>query len=100
MPGSIFVLHEDGALVEMRETSYDSEALLQRLLAEYPNLLAGDQIDPVAPRRWLLVTRELRVSGDEGVDRGSLDHGGSSLISRRRPRSRGTGDVIGPKRRY
>jgi hypothetical protein len=73
MPGSIFVLHDDGMLIEMRETSYDSEALLQRLLAEYPNLLAGDQIDPVEPRRWLLVSREMRVSGDEGVDRGSLD---------------------------
>ncbi len=74
MPGSIFVLHEDGALVEMRETPYDSEALLQRLLADYSNLLAGDQIDPEKPRRWLLVSREMRVSGDDGADRGSLDH--------------------------
>src|SRR5207237_515196 len=38
------------------------------------NLLAGDQIDPVEPRRWLLVSREMRVSGDEGAERGSLDH--------------------------
>ena len=74
MPGSIFVLHEDGALVEMRETPYDSEALLQRLLADYSNLLAGDQIDPEKPRQWLLVSREMRVSGDDGADRGSLDH--------------------------
>ena len=74
MPGSIFVLHDDGTLMEMQETPYDSEAVLQLLLADYPNLLAGDQIDPAHPRRWLLVSREMRVSGDEGADRGSLDH--------------------------
>lgn len=39
---------------EMREQSYDSEALLQTLLARYPNLLAGDQIGGTAPRRWLV----------------------------------------------
>jgi hypothetical protein len=74
MPGSIFLVHDDGKLVEMKETPYDSEALLQGLLADYSNLLAGDQIDPDHPRRWLLVTREMRVSGDEGTDRGYLDH--------------------------
>jgi hypothetical protein len=74
MPGSIFILHDDGTLVEMKETPYDSEALLQGLLADYSNLLAGDQIDPDNPRRWLLVTREMRVSGDESTDRGYLDH--------------------------
>jgi hypothetical protein len=58
----------------MKETAYDSEALLQRLLADYSNLLAGDQIDPDHPRRWLLVTREMRVSGDESTERGYLDH--------------------------
>lgn len=74
MPGSIFILQEDGRVIETRETPYNSEDLLQRLLADYPNLLAGDQINPAEPRRWLLVSREMRVSGDEGADRGSLDH--------------------------
>ena len=75
MPGSIFMLLAMTARwSEMKETPYDSEALLQRLLADYSNLLAGDQIDPDNSRRWLLVTREMRVSGDEGADRGSLDH--------------------------
>jgi hypothetical protein len=74
MPGSILILQENGKVVETRETPYDSEGLLQRLLADYPNLLAGDQINPAEPRRWLLVSREVRVSGDEGADRGSLDH--------------------------
>ena len=74
MPGSIFILREDGTLIEMQERPYDFEALLQRLLADFSNLLAGDQINPEKPRRWLLVSREMRVSGDEGADRGYLDH--------------------------
>ena len=74
MSGSIFILHDDGNLVEMKETPYDSEALLQRLLADYSNLPAGDQIDPDNPRSWLLLSREMRVLGDEGTDRGYLDH--------------------------
>jgi hypothetical protein len=74
MPASIFVIGDDGALIEMKETPYDSEALLQGLLADYPNLLAGDQFRSDQPRRWLLVSREMRVLGDEGADRGYLDH--------------------------
>src|SRR5205085_9682564 len=54
---------------------YDSEDVLQVLLAKYPNLLAGDQMDSVAPRRWLLISREMGVpSEEEGGDRWSLDH--------------------------
>ena len=33
MPGSIFVLHDDRTLMEMKETPLRSEAVLQRLLA-------------------------------------------------------------------
>jgi hypothetical protein len=44
MPRSIFIFHDDGTLVEMKETHYDSEGLLQRLLADYSNLIAGDQL--------------------------------------------------------
>ena len=41
--GGIFLLSGD-KLVEMREQAYDSEDLLQALLAKYSNLLAGDQL--------------------------------------------------------
>lgn len=71
----MFVLQGDGGLVEMTEQPYDTEAVLQELLAKYPNLLAGDQIDAASPRRWLLVSREMGVPGEEdGGDRWSLDH--------------------------
>ncbi|MDG6249865.1 hypothetical protein [Methanocalculus sp.] len=52
MQGEIFLLQGDEELVEMKEKAYDSEDLLQKLLADYPKLLAGNQIDPVNPRRW------------------------------------------------
>jgi hypothetical protein len=59
----------------MEEAPYDSEALLQKLLADHPDLLAGDQIDAEEPRRWLLVTREMAVPGEQdGAGRWSLDH--------------------------
>ena len=75
MSGVIYTLQDDGQLVEMSEKSYDSEDLLQRLLASYPALMAGDQIDSAAPRQWLLVSREFGVpSEEEGGGRWSLDH--------------------------
>jgi len=59
----------------MEEQAYESEALLQELLASYPSLLAGDQINPSAPREWLLVKREAGIPGEEGGgDRWSVDH--------------------------
>jgi hypothetical protein len=59
----------------MEESGFSSEDLLQRLLADYPDLLAGEQVDPEAPRRWLLVTREFGVPDAEGAaERWSLDH--------------------------
>ena len=75
MPGGIYLVRDDDDLVEMNETPYDSEDLLQELLAKYPNLLAGDQMSTDAPRRWLLVSREMGLPSDElqGA-RWSVDH--------------------------
>jgi hypothetical protein len=74
MSGGIFLL--DGEeLVEMREQPYDSEDLLQTLLAKYPNLLAGGDQLAGSPRRWLLVRREAGVPNREaGGSHWSLDH--------------------------
>lgn len=75
MGGGIFLIGNGGDLVEMRERPYESEDVLQDLLARYPNLLAGDQVDTASPRRWLLVCREAGVPGEEGgFGRWSLDH--------------------------
>lgn len=75
MPGKIYVLQDDGNLQAMTEQPYDSEKLLHSLLASYPDLLAGDQIDEAAPRRWLLLSREVGIPmGEGGGNELSLDH--------------------------
>jgi hypothetical protein len=74
MGGGIYLIQGDEQLVEMTEQLYDSEDLLQALLAKYPSLLAGDQMG-VAPRRWLLVGREASLPSEEdGGGRWSVDH--------------------------
>ena len=59
----------------MGEEEYDREDDLQALLAEYPKLLAGAQMTPDAPRRWLLIRREMLVPDEEDTSgRWSVDH--------------------------
>jgi hypothetical protein len=75
MGGVIYLIRDDGELVEMTEQEYDSEALLQELLAKYPKLLAGDQMDSDNPRRWLFISREAGVPDEEdGSNRWAVDH--------------------------
>ena len=75
MAGRIYLLNGESKLIAMEEAPYDSESLLQTLLADHPDLLAGDQINVEEPRRWLLVSREMAVPGEQdGAGRWSLDH--------------------------
>ncbi len=75
MTGTIYHLTNDDRLLPMTEAPYESESLLQELLASYPSLLAGDQVNPTAPREWLLVRREAGVPSEEGGgNRWWLDH--------------------------
>jgi hypothetical protein len=75
MSSKIYLINEDENLLALRETEYDSEDLLQRLLASHPDVLAGEQIDAGDPRRWLLVEREYGVpDAEDASDRWALDH--------------------------
>ncbi len=75
MPGSIFIIQNDDTLVEMTHQPYTTEDHLQRFLERYPSLLAGDQVDAAAPRRWLLIAREMPIPDrEDGSGRWSLDH--------------------------
>lgn len=66
---------KEGNLFPMTETSFEKEDILQELLAKYPDLLAGDQIDPDNPRRWLFIARELGIPDEtDESDKWSLDH--------------------------
>ena len=72
---SIFPLQDHAGLVEMTQQPYESERLLQRLLAAHPSILAGDQFNGSEPKRWLLIDREVGVPEEQdGCDRWSLDH--------------------------
>ncbi len=63
------------ALIPMVETKYTQEEILQELVARYPDLLPGDQINSEHPRRWLLVNREMGIpDADTAGNRWSLDH--------------------------
>ncbi|MGU3539863.1 hypothetical protein [Methylobacterium sp. A54F] len=73
-PG-VFLLRDEATLVPMQAASFATEDHFQRLLAAFPALLAGDQIDAAEPRRFLLVAREQGIAAEEGAgDRWSLDH--------------------------
>ncbi|HEY3545489.1 MAG TPA: hypothetical protein VGK17_05290, partial [Propionicimonas sp.] len=74
LEGKIY-LRSGERLVAMKEAAYDAEEVLQRLVADYPDLLAGDQMRPAAPRRWILVEREAGIEDSQGgLARWSLDH--------------------------
>jgi hypothetical protein len=75
MTENIYLLRKNGSLDAMREHAYVAEEKLQVLLKEYPELLAGEQIDEAQPRRWLLVAREVGIPFEEGGREWmSLDH--------------------------
>jgi hypothetical protein len=64
-------LRQGDSFIAMREAPYEAERVLQELLAEHPEVLAGD----TSAAAWLLITREAGVSGDaETGTRWSLDH--------------------------
>jgi hypothetical protein len=72
---TIFLLSEAGSLERVPRTDYDSETLLQTLIEKYPDLLAGEQMQPETPIRWLVVSREAGVpDGEGGADRWAVDH--------------------------
>lgn len=75
MADGIFLVSKNGGLVEMRQRPYETEAVLQELLANHPKILAGDLVDTDDPRRWLLVSREMGVPSEEGGgNKWSCDH--------------------------
>ncbi len=75
MSGGIFLIKDNDELVRMEEAQHETEDVFQKLLADYPDLLAGEQMNPDSPRKWLLIAREYGVPGEEqGSDLWSLDH--------------------------
>lgn len=64
-----------GDLLAMQVAPYDAEEVLQGLVEKHPDLLAGGQMTPADPRRWLLVKREHSVHDSQVSNaRWSVDH--------------------------
>ncbi|MDI6724400.1 MAG: hypothetical protein QMD61_07100 [Methanobacterium sp.] len=103
MKDKIFLVKEDDELIEMEETEYEREIVLQELLEKYPSLLVGEQMYSNSPRRWLLVSREMGIAFEEDgarilpVDHLFLDQEGiPTLIEvKRRSDTRIRREVVG-----
>lgn len=71
---AIFLIGPNG-IERAPQSGYATEAVLQDFISRHPDVLSGDQIDPDAPPRWLLITREAGVPDSVGAaDRWSADH--------------------------
>lgn len=74
MASGVFVMKDDDTLVPMEAADFVKEDHFQSLLAKFPELLSGDQIDPSSPRKWILVRREKAIPSEENAcGRWSLD---------------------------
>ncbi len=68
-------LRHGNEFVSMHERPYEAEALLQVLLADHPEILAGGEPGHEGGPGWVLVKREAGVADAEGsADRWALDH--------------------------
>ena len=75
MAGKIYVLSDSGELTELTPSQYADENFFQRLIEKYPDILAGDQINPDNPRKWVLISREMGVPAEQdGGTQWYLDH--------------------------
>ena len=75
MAEQIYHLNEQGQLAPMNEEPFELEDRLQELVAQYPRLLSGEQMNPDSPRRFILVGREQGIADIVGgSNRWSLDH--------------------------
>ena len=75
MPERIYTSTGEGNLEAPEETSFSTEDELQKLIAEHPELLDGEQIRPGDALRWILITREKGIAASSGEGaRWSVDH--------------------------
>jgi len=64
-----------GGIEPLEEKAFDLEAELQKLVADHPELLDGEQMSPGDPRRWLLISSEKSIAEAAGEGaRWALDH--------------------------
>ena len=75
MGAFIYTRAEQGRLETLTEERFSTEDDLQALIAEHPELLAGEQIRPDNPLRWILITREKGIAEtSNAAARWAIDH--------------------------
>ncbi|MXX06553.1 MAG: hypothetical protein F4Z71_07305, partial [Gammaproteobacteria bacterium] len=75
MPERIYTSSVSGQFNALDETPFASEDELQKLVAEHPEILDGEQIRPGDARRWILVSREKGIAESSGSSaRWAVDH--------------------------
>ncbi len=71
----IYHLNPQGRPEQMQEKPFDAEADLQKLVADYPYLLSGEQMNPDNPRRFILIRQEQGIADTVGGShRWYVDH--------------------------
>ena len=71
----IYTRGEGGSIEPLEEEPFSTEAEIQDLIADHPDLLDGGQISPGNPRRWVLVAAEKGIAETSGTGtRWSVDH--------------------------
>ena len=63
MTEKIYIRNPSGGLEPLAEKPFKSEKLIQELIGDHPELLAGDQMRPDEPLRWILIKREMQIEG-------------------------------------
>lgn len=75
MTSPLLAISKGGSLMKMTPAPYQTEDLLQRLIAEHPDVLHDANSSQGEPRRWLLITREAKIpDATGGSGRWSVDH--------------------------
>ena len=63
MAEKIYIRNAGGALEPVTEQPFETEAILEGLVAQYPELLAGEQMRPDDPLRWILIKPQMEIEG-------------------------------------
>lgn len=70
-----FFSFDKDKLIDVSQMAFDSEDTLQKLVAQYPQLLSGDEGSAAGIPEWLFVAREMGIPSEEGAgDRWAVDH--------------------------
>lgn len=59
------LVNENEQIIPLKEAKYESEDLFQRMIEQYPDILAGGQITPDQPRKWIFISWEMGVPEHE-----------------------------------